>query len=366
MKILALNAGSSSVRLGAYEGVGTEHLWSWHAKLSEHSPEESLRQVLEAESSGPFDAAVHRLVHGGQTILGPTFADEQSKAAIETLIPLAPLHNEACLTWLKAAEQVLGPHTRQIVVPDTGFYVQLPARASRYALPATLRHELGVRRFGFHGLAHESMVRGWHSLVAPADPENTKLISLQLGSGCSITATKGKTPVDTSMGYTPLEGLVMATRAGDLDPGIVLRLLEAGFDRESLVLLLNRDSGLRGLSGFSGDMQALLASASAEARTAIEVYCYRARKYVGAYMAALGGVDAILFGGGVGENSPEIRARILDPLSWCGIEIDDDRNQRIVSESRRISSAQSVVAVWVIKVDEERLMAEAAYGLLQA
>jgi acetate kinase len=369
MKILAINAGSSSVRLGAYEVVDgkAECLWKWREKISDHDPEQTLRRILLAKQLEPFDVAVHRLVHGGQTILGPSFADTKTKAAIEALVPLAPLHNKPFLAWLKATELAIGARAPQVVVPDTGFYANLPDRARRYALPAKLCQEMGIRRFGFHGLAHESMVRTWHATASPPDPDATRLISLQLGSGCSVTATLGKAPVDTSMGFTPLEGLVMATRAGDLDPGIVLHLMQAGLDVHSISDLLNHQSGLLGLSGFSGDMRDLLSSSSGDARSAIEIYCYRARKYVGAYLAALAGADAILFGGGVGENSPQARATILNQMDWFGIEIDDDQNlnRSGSNQTRKISTEQSRVGVWVITVDEEQLMAQAAYELMQ-
>lgn len=209
------------------------------------------------------------------------------------------------------------------------------------------------------------MVRTWHATASPRDPDAARLISLQLGSGCSVTATLGKEPIDTSMGFTPLEGLVMATRAGDLDSGIILHLMQSGFNAHSINNLLNHQSGLLGLSGFSGDMRDLLSSSSGDARSAIEIYCYRARKYVGAYLAALAGADAILFGGGVGENSTDIRDAILDEMGWLGVEIDNDQNKLANSLTRKISTKQSRIAVWVIRVDEEQLMTQAAYDLVQ-
>jgi acetate kinase len=366
MKILAINTGSSSVRLHAYDfsSGSPQSLWSRRLATSDPRPQNLLEQVLGLQPSTTFDAAVHRLVHGGSDILQVTIVDEKIKSTIDTLVPLAPLHNSACLIWLRAAETVLGPKTQQMVIPDTGYFADLPERARRYAIPLAVSERLGIRRFGFHGLAHEWMVRRWHELATPREPEGTKLISLQLGSGCSITAIKGGRPVDTSMGYTPLEGLVMATRSGDVDAGILLRLLGDGSDADALSHVLNHESGLRGLSGLSGDMQQLLSSPTPDASTAIDIYCYRARKYLGAFMAALGGVDAILFGGGVGENSPEIRARILEGMSWCGIEIDDRCNQRFDSGTRMISKDGAGIAIWVIEVDEERLMAEAAQIML--
>ncbi len=368
MRILAINAGSSSVRLGAYvsdDGL-IECLWNWHESGSTENPEQTLRRILKAKKSEAFDVTVHRLVHGGAAILGPRFADKETKAVVEALVPLAPLHNRPFLDWLKAADLVLGPKEAHVMVPDTGFYANLPGRARHYALPTQLCEEFGIRRFGFHGLAHESMVRTWHAMASPSDPEAARLISFQLGSGCSVTATRGKEPIDTSMGYTPLEGLVMATRSGDLDPGVALHLMQTGLDQGRISALLNHQSGLLGLSGISGDMRDILSSSSSEARLAVEVYCYRARKYLGAYVAALGGVDAILFGGGVGENSATIRANILEAMDWLGVEIDVEQNLNRFDHNptRKISTEQSRIAVWVIRVDEERLMAQAAYDLM--
>lgn len=367
MKILAINAGSSSVRLHAYDfpNGAPQSLWSCRLAASDQDLRKVLEEILARQAATTFDAAVHRLVHGGSKILHVSAVTEEIKSTIEALVPLAPLHNSACLAWLEAAESVLGPKTQQMVIPDTGFFADLPERAWRYAIPADLAQRLGIRRFGFHGLAHDSMIRRWHTLSAPAERKDAKVISIQLGSGCSMTAALGTKPMDTSMGYTPLEGLVMATRGGDVDAGILLRLLEEGFDPESLRTQLNRESGLLGLSGLSDDMQELLDSSTDEASRAIDIYCYRARKYLGSYTAALEGIDAILFGGGVGENSPAIRARILEGMSWCGIEIDEHRNQSLASGTRKISRDEDRVAVWVIEVDEERLMAEAVHMLLK-
>lgn len=368
MNVLAVNAGSSSVRLRAYELAKVEpprSIWNRHIDTSDVPPTQVLEHILATEQPSTFSAVVHRLVHGGKTILLPTLVNPQVKQAIGALIPLAPLHNSVCLAWLEASESVLGREVSQVVVPDTGYFAGLPERARRYALPMKLCQELGLQRFGFHGLAHESMQRIWHETVGPAAPERARLISLQLGAGCSITAAHGASPVDTSMGFTPLEGLVMATRSGDVDPGIIVQLTRReGFRSDDLDHILNHESGLLGLSGLSGDMRRLLASSEPDARLAVEIYCYRARKYIGAYLAALGGADAILFGGGVGEHSPEVRARILERMSWCDVDIDESENNRAISGTCKISREGSRVEVWAIAVEEERLMVEAAYNLI--
>ncbi|MFZ5931955.1 MAG: hypothetical protein ACOY15_12175 [Pseudomonadota bacterium] len=195
---------------------------------------------------------------------------------------------------------------------------------------------------------------------------DAKVISLQLGAGCSITASRGGAPVDTSMGFTPLEGLVMATRAGDVDAGLLFYLQrEAGIDAAQLETLLQKESGLLGLSGVSGDMRVLLAADKSAAKSAIALYCYRAKKYIGAYLAVLGGADAVLFGGGVGENSPEIRARILAGMGWCGLKLDTAANQAPKLQGGRISTANSKIEIAVIRVDEAHIMAQAAADLLR-
>lgn len=198
----------------------------------------------------------------------------------------------------------------QVAVFDTAFYAGLPQVAATYALPRSLCAEYGLRRFGFHGLAHDALWRRWRELSG-AQQSNSRVISLQLGAGCSITAMRNGKPLDTSMGFSPLEGLVMATRCGDVDPGLIVFLQRAkGLESAALERLLNRESGLLGVSGLSDDMRALLEAHSETARRAVDLYCYRARKYIGAYLMVLEGADAILFGGGVGENAPEVRARI--------------------------------------------------------
>jgi acetate kinase len=283
------------------------------------------------------------------------------EAEIERLAPLAPLHNPLALAWIRACREQLGAELPQVAVFDTGFYARLPEVARTYALPYTLMRKLIVRRYGFHGLAHEAMWRRWRALRSA----DKCVISLQLGAGCSITAVCNGAPVDTSMGFSPLEGLVMATRAGDVDPGLLLYLQRAeGMTPERLEKLLNEESGLLGVSGASSDMRALLTSSDPQARLAVDLYCYRARKYIGAYLATLGGADAILFGGGVGEHAPAVRAKILDSMQWAGIVLDAARNDAAIGTEARISDLNSKVEVWVVPVDEAVILAQAAQAVL--
>jgi acetate kinase len=250
----------------------------------------------------------------------------------------------------------------QLAVFDSGFFAELPAVAATYALPAELRARFGLRRLGFHGLAHRSM---WRRFAELERGHTGRVISFQLGSGCSVAALRDGRPIDTSMGFSPLEGLVMATRAGDVDPGMLLHLMtEHGLTAAGLADLLNEASGLAGLSGQGGDMRALLASETAEARLAVDVYCYRARKYLGAYMAALGGCDAVLLGGGVAEKAPRIRAGILAELGALGIDLDAQLNATVKGEGR-LSREGSTTAAFVVPTDEEAIMAEEASAWLE-
>jgi len=303
-------------------------------------------------------------VHGGPQVRTAALIDAKTEAALAQAAPLAPLHAPASLAWLAHCQTIMGPDVPQIVVPDTGYFANLPEMAANYALPRQLSARLGIRRYGFHGLAHQSMVTQWLARRGQ-DSDDAKVISLQLGAGCSVTASRGGAPIDTSMGFTPLEGLVMATRSGDVDAGLLLYLQRhAGMDAAQIETLLNQRSGLLGLSGISGDMQVLLASDTPEAKSAVAIYCYRAKKYIGAYLAALGGADAVLFGGGVGENSAEVRARIIEGMEWCGLTLDAAANLSPQKPEARISVTDSQTEIAVIHVDEAHIMAQAAAGLL--
>ena len=366
MRILTVNTGSSSVRLALYvRDAEVLRLLTAQHYSGEAQPEHTLRDFIGSER---IDAVAHRVVHGGTKLAAPCVINAAVETEIERLAALAPLHNPRALIWLRACRALFGKEVMQVAVFDTGFYAALPEVARSYALPQQLVQRLGLRRYGFHGIAHQAMWRRWGHLhpefASPGIAAGGRVISLQLGAGCSITAVADGLPQDTSMGFSPLEGLVMATRSGDLDPGVLLYLLrESSMTVDELDRLLNKESGLRGISGIS-DMRKLLVSNEPSAQLALELYCYRARKYIGAYLAVLGGADAILFGGGVGEHAPEIRERILAGMEWAGIVLDRERNYSAIASETCISRDDSPVAVWAIAVDEAQLIAEEAARLL--
>lgn len=366
MTILTVNAGSSSLRLAAFVGdqSGPRQIAGARFDSRDESADKLLSSFINEHELTPVEAVVHRIVHGGADFSGPHLIDSDVEALLAQLAPLAPLHNFAALDLVHASHALFSVDTPQVAVFDTAFYHDLPPVASSYALPAELTARYGLRRYGFHGLAHQALWQRWSVLQAHPS-QNGRIISLQLGSGCSITAIRNGKPVDTSMGFTPLEGLMMATRCGDLDPGLVFYLQRTlGIDAAELEDTLNRRSGLLGVSGLSADMSVLLEADTPAAQLAVGLYCYRASKYIGAYLAALGGVDSIVFGGGVGENAPIVRARILANMDWAGIHLDPALNQATIGQEQCISRVDSPVTVWVLPVDEQRLMASQAYGLL--
>ncbi len=371
MLVLAVNSGSTSAKLAAFAVAGCGADAALSRVRSEHlsgaaiDPRAAIATFLERLGE-PVRAAAHRVVHGGTALVGPARIDPRIEAALRALGELAPLHNPVSLAWIDAARSVCGPGVAQVAVFDTAFFADLPRVAREYALPRSHGAALGVRRYGFHGLAHRSMWRRWVERH-PEHPGGGRLITLQLGGGCSVAAIEAGRPLDTSMGFSPLEGLVMATRSGDIDPAAVVYLAQhTGASADRIIEMLNEESGLLGVSGLSGDMRRLADDPSEEARFAIELYCYRARKYVGAYLAVLGGCDGIVFGGGVAEHMPQIRERILAPLGWAGIAVDPQANRAACGEEASISPAGATVAVEVLPVDEERELAAAAAALCES
>ena len=315
-----------------------------------------------------IDAVAHRIVHGGGRFVDATLVDDEVLAAITAATALAPLHNQPALAALRAAREVLGHEIAMVAVFDTAFHATMPPRASRYAIDVDLAERHQVRPYGFHGLAHRSMTERVAAL-SHVDATRARLVTLQLGNGCSAAAVDRGRSIDTSMGLTPLEGLVMGTRSGDVDPTLALYLASAEHvPVEEVENWLNTRSGLLGLSGRSRDMRDLLAAEAAgdeRAAIAVDLFCYRARKYIGAYMAALGGVEAVAFGGGIGEHAPEVRGRILEGLEWAGVLVDPGRNAAATGgREDRIDARGSKVAVWVIHVDEASVAVRDAVRVL--
>ncbi len=367
MIVLTVNTGSTSVKLAAFRvdgaagkaGPPPRQLAARHLPGSSPDPAAALRGFLGQLDDRPTTVA-HRVVHGGTRFTAPTLIDDGAREAIAALSELAPLHNPVALRWIDAARKTCGAGVTHLAVFDTAFFSTLPRVAAEYALPPDLGVELGIRRYGFHGLAHEAMWQRWCELE-PRLPGGGRLITLQLGGGCSMAALDQGQPRDTSMGFSPLEGLVMETRSGDIDAAVVPYLeRRLGLSGERVVEMLNGRCGLAGIAGSPADPQELLDGGPAEARFAVELYCYRARKYIGAYLAVLGGCEGIAFGGGVGEHVPEVRARILSGLEWAGIELDPTANQAVRGSESRINGTGSRVSVWVIPVAEELLMVHAA------
>ena len=318
-----------------------------------------LRSTHLVGPDGP-EAVGHRIVHGGDLFSEPALIEDETMDAIESLVELAPLHNGPSLAAIRAAREVLNSSVPMVAVFDTAFHRTLPEHAAQYAIPQELADKYGIRRYGFHGTAHRYMTERYAAITGTS-VEQVKLVTLQLGNGCSATAVRDGLSVDTSMGFTPLEGLMMGTRSGNIDPFLVGFLSrQENVDVAEVERWLNTRSGLRGVSGISRDVRELLeAEARGETRAALalEMFCYQIRKYIGAYIAALGGTDAVVFGGGIGENAPQVRARICADMDWCGLMLDLERNTRTIGFEDRISTKDSSVHAYVVSVDEEMMIA---------
>ncbi len=397
MHVLVLNCGSSSVKYQLFD-MAAESVLAWGLVERIGEPEsraalqvrgadgdaarevtddpvpdhaEALERILDALEraglGGDLVGVGHRVVHGGETFVAPTVIDGQVIAGIKAQVPLAPLHNPANLLGIEVAMAAL-PEVRQVAVFDTAFHQSLPPRAYRYALPASLYTDYGVRRYGFHGTSHAYVARrAAEHLGRPLEACN--LITAHLGNGASVTAIEGGRSVDTSMGLSPLEGLVMGTRSGDLDPAVVFHLMrEAGLSADEVERLLNRESGLKGLCG-ANDLRHIEQRArdgDADATLALEVFCHRLRKYLGAYAAVLGRVDALVFTAGIGENSPTVRAEACRGLAGFGVTLDPGRNDRRADgELLAVHAEGSAVAVLVVPTDEELEIAEQTLACVQ-
>ena len=386
--VLVINCGSSSVKAALVgddgrhlAGVRVEGLGGtpWLSAGGERRPADvhdvsgAVNLALDALASrallGPGLAAVgHRVAHGGDRFTGPVVVDAAVEDAIAALGRLAPLHNPAAIAGLRAARERLGqlPH---VAVFDTAFHATLPRRAREYALPPALTARLGLRRYGFHGTSH-AYVAAAAAAWLHTEPARLRLVTCHLGAGASVAAVEYGRSVETSMGLTPLEGLVMATRPGDLDPGVIIELLRSGLSLAELEKLLNQESGLLGLTG-TADMQEV----ERRARTgddasmlALQIYAHRVRKYIGAYAAVMGGVDAIVFAGGVGEHSALVRQRIAVRLEFLGAELDESRNRdaAVGPDARvaEISVARTRCPLLVVATDEEAAVAADVRRLL--
>jgi acetate kinase len=318
--------------------------------------------IATVNSFADVHAVGHRVVHGGERFSKSVLITDDVVRGIEDGIELAPLHNPANIAGITAARASLGLGVPQVAVFDTAFHQTLPEHAYLYAVPYQLYRRHRIRRYGFHGTSHRYVAYRYRALRG-IERDATNVITLHLGNGCSIAAIREGNSIDTSMGLTPLEGLVMGTRSGDVDVSIVDFIgAKEGLSTAEVESLLNKQSGLLGISGLTDDMRELLAEAhehnDRRARLAIEIFCYRARKYVGAYLAAMNGADAIVFTGGIGENSPEIRAKICEGLSWLGVQVEPGRNAALMSgREGEISADGSRVGVFVIPTNEELLIA---------
>lgn len=379
MKLLVFNAGSSSLKYrlfgladqeapvekarGEIERIGTGG-----EAPADHAM--AVRRVLgdlERRGEDRFEAYAHRVVHGGERFSDPARIDDETFAAIEAATDLAPLHNGPALAVIRECRKTAPAGTPQIAVFDTAFHRTLPEPAYRYALPLELAERLGIRRFGFHGLSYRSMCDRYFGETGRS-VKASRLVAFHLGNGASACALFGGRSLDTSMGFTPLEGLVMGSRCGDLDASLVPYIAgREGWTGAQVLAQLNDRSGLLGLSGVSRDVREIERAAdegNARARLALEIFAYRARKYLGAYLAVLGGADAVLFAGGIGEHAAGIRATMLEGLEELGISLDRTRNEKVRGEIGRISAEGSRIEAWVIPTDEEAVIAGDASRLL--
>lgn len=401
MNVLVLNCGSSSLKFqliatdleriendadqrlahGSIERIGGAAIINLMAEGADAqrsaAPIKDMRAAVElvirwiaSDSSGienitslaDVHAIGHRVVHGGERFKQSVLINNEVLKEIEDCIELAPLHNPANIKGILAAREIFGSGIRQVAVFDTAFHQTLPEKAFLYAIPYQLYRRHRIRRYGFHGTSHRYVAYRYRRLQN-IERDETNVITLHLGNGCSIAAIKRGDPIDTSMGLTPLEGLVMGTRSGDIDAAIIEFIsVKEGLSVQEVETLLNKQSGLLGISGLTNDMRELLAEAEESgdrrARLAIEIFCYRICKYIGSYLAAMNGTDAIIFTGGIGENSAEIRSLICERLKWLGIEINPETNKNLSKgQTGMISRETSRLKVFVIPTNEELLIA---------
>jgi len=395
MNVLVLNAGSSSLKFqliatdldrirqdkderlcrGSIDHIGKEAEFKvaigtdQHCRKTEvpdlHSALEAVLNWIASEKGGvpginrvaDVHAVGHRVVHGGERFSESAVITDEVFEGIRECIDLAPLHNPNNIDGIMAARRLFGSETPQVAVFDTAFHHTLPRHAYLYALPYELYERHRIRRYGFHGTSHRYVAHRYR-LLRRLRREQTNIISLHLGNGCSATAIKGGYSVETSMGMTPLEGLVMGTRSGDVDPSLV-QIIASREDLSSQEVdsLLNTRSGLLGVSGFSNDMRELQGSREPLADLAIAIFCHRAKKYIGSYLAAMGGADAVIFTGGIGEHSPQVRSQICAGLEWAGLHLEAARNNAAIGFEAQLTTDSSTLAAFCIPTDEELLIA---------
>jgi acetate kinase len=387
MNVLVINAGSSSVKFtcmksedfsvlacGLVERIGLDGtLFVYkrpdHDQIKLDVDVEDANQAVSLITSFLTDekfgvmispaeikAIGHRIVHGGNDISAPVIIDQRVKAVIEKFRPLAPLHNPHHLEGIRACEEVF-PGVPQVAVFDTAFHNTMPSRAYLYGLPIELYRELGVRRYGFHGTSHKFVAHETARFLG-GDTGKLKLIICHLGNGCSISAVQGGRCIDTSMGFTPLEGLIMGTRCGDIDPAIIFFLMERrNMSANEVKELLNKKSGIFGLAGLGSsdfrDIEQKAAEGHEQARDALDAFCYRIRKYIGSYMAAMGGMDALVFTAGIGENSPEVRELACTGMEDLGIVLDREKNKVLNRLKGEIHKPESRVPILIVPTNEE-------------
>ena len=394
-KVLVVNCGSSSIKFQLYQmperevisrglverigepGATLQHQYEdetrrLEGQIADH--EEGMALILEVlagsggalENTGEISAVGHRVVHGGERFTGSVLITPEVIASIEHYADLAPLHNPPNLTGIRAAMQEL-PEVPQVACFDTAFHATIPEVAYTYALPYQLYEKYGIRRYGFHGTSHRYVARRAAALLGRGKYE-LNCITIHLGNGCSMAAVRDGRSIDTSMGLTPLEGLVMGTRSGDFDPAILFYLADKGYDMTALNKLCNKQSGLIGISGESNDMRTLFALADEgheRARLAIEIFGYRIKKYIGAYMAVLGRTDAVVFTGGIGENAARVRADACQGLEPLGVAVDEEVNGQVIGRREgSISPPDSPVQVLVVPTDEEAAIAADTYQIV--
>jgi len=397
MNIFVVNSGSSSIKYqlfkmpdekpvctGLVERLGLENSLITHklffkgkekiirrqVDLSDH--EDGLKEVAQLltdpeigviHNPEEIEAVGHRVVHGGESFASTAVITKQVKSEIKKLFSLAPLHNPANYVGIEVAEKIFNK-AKQIAVFDTAFHQTMPEMAYRYAIPRSFYTKMGIRAYGFHGTSHKYVSE--KTLEYLQNPL-AKIITIHLGNGCSMTAVNAGKSVDTSMGFGPLNGLIMGTRSGDVDPFIIFHLVnQLGYTADQVNNLLNKKSGMKGLTGFSDmrDVSGLIAEGNEEAEMAYRMYTYRIKKYIGSYAAILNGLDAIVFTGGVGENDAAVRRMVCSDMDFLGIHLDEEKNKRCSESTREINTEESSVKILIIPTNEELEIVKQCYGLL--